>query len=477
MTNRWLGLLLAAATVTLALLALQPPVGAGVRPKYSCRYHWPYLRKRVEVPLNHEFGYTPTFWRRWDEDPDMPLSPPEMMFHETEVVPGSEESLPAPGESTEPGDDESTVPTDEGLPPNESMLPGGAEPELPAVPTEEPAFPTEEMPGELPAEPEQPAAPEGETPAAEESEPATTPDATPEGEQPLPPPETPFENPEPPAGTTEEPSTTPPDAAAPSTTPESGRQAQRMYIEDSQSTAAPFTFPAADAAERTAVADEGSEIDWPDPSECNEDEAPPAAANQLSEVGLGFSRARTTPTGDVPDNALNNEASTAQVKWATPRHAAANSATSPQALAILDGPELEDAAALPDEQSLPVSATDQPSSASASQWRAGSPRPIVNESRQWSRPTVARPSENEHRTTSTSAAPLSERGGQTRRSPNRGSSRPLPMQSTQVPRRAASPHSEEIQMGRVAPASYYENAKPRKPKQGGLFGGLLGLGK
>jgi hypothetical protein len=41
----------------------------------------------------------------------------------------------------------------------------------------------------------------------------------------------------------------------------------------------------------------------------------------------------------------------------------------------------------------------------------------------------------------------------------------------------ASPISGEIQMGQVAPASYYEKAKPPKTKKGGLFGGLLGSGK
>ncbi|MBX9788848.1 MAG: hypothetical protein K2Y37_08015 [Pirellulales bacterium] len=476
MTNRRLGLLRAAATVTLALLALPSTADAGVGPKFSLRYHWPYLRKRVEVPLNHEFGYTPTFWRRWDEDPEMPLSPPEMMIQETEVVPGREESLPAPGETTEPGVDESTEPTEEGTSPDESMLPGGAEPELPALPTEEPSFPVEEMPGELPAEPEQPAAPEGETAPTEETEPAPAPETTPEGEQPLPPPETPFENPEPPTAAPEEPSATPPDAAAPSTTPETGRQAQRMdAMEEPQAAADAFTFPASHAAELTADADAGSEIDWPDPNE--DEEARPASADQLSEVGLGFSRARTTPTGDLPENAIHDEPSTSQVKWATPRHPPATADSSPRALSILDGPQLQTEEALPDEQSLPVSATDQPGAGAASQWRAGSPRPMVNESRQWSRPSATRTSGANRGSSSTSAVPLSERGGQSRRTYYPGSNRPLPMQSTQTQRRTSDSHSEEIQMGRVAPASYYEKAKPRKTKQGGLFGGLLGLGK
>ncbi|MGD9645783.1 MAG: hypothetical protein AB7U73_08730 [Pirellulales bacterium] len=489
MSRRRLGLTVAVTIASLAMLIGGASRAGGVRPKSGCRYHWPYLRKRVEVPLNHEFGYTPTFWRRWDEDPEAQFSPPQMIFHETEEVPAREENLPAPDEGyepgyePEPGFDESTEPMEEGFEPDESMLPGGNEPELPA---EEPNFPVEGLPGELQ---EEPAPPEGETPA---------PAAMPEEEQALPPPETPFEDPGPPADAFEEPATMPDESTTPSV-PEAGRgrQAQRMYIDDTQASAVGEAFARPASHEDSFLGDsydESPEIDWPEMVDAGQEAVPleyeyetADDANEdvsLQDVGRGFNRAARKPDYEATP-AVVEENSSEEPRW-TPPHASPTTTRSStaRAFAILDGPQLEAADAppanplpadtLPEEESLPVSVTDQAPAAAAPQWRSGSPRPAATDSRQWSRPGAS-PSAASGNRPAANSVPLGQRVGASFSSSQRN--RPLSSQSTRVPRRADSAvrqASGEIQMGRVAPASYYETAKPQKSKLGGLFGGLFG---
>ncbi len=532
MTNRRLGQLLTVAITSLGILAAETPsTAAGVKPKSGCRYHWPYLRKRVEVPLNHAYGYTPTFWRQWDEDPNAQFSPPQMMTHEAvEEVPQGEEALPPPDDSTEPGLEESTEP-EETTEPDESMLPGGGEPELPAEePLVEPSFPTEEMPGELPAEPE--AAPEGTEPAAEGTEPASPEEGTettPESENALPPAESTFENPEPPADATPE-GETAPEEGTPPAAPEStrGRQAQRMYIDDSQAAAEgddPYAQPASHDAAIEPADDAEAEIDWPELSPADEavldttgepgDEAAmietePTPSASVSDVGRGFSRVRPTsyaaepaapvaPTQSrVPGfNTTSRTNRAERTAVAAPEYSApataqritpeVSSAASSRALAILDGPATDEAESLPAEPAEGASATDREPMPETAQWRSGSPRPAVNESRQWSRPNATPRAETPRAETPSrwsspaAGAPRSERSGAPRGMSSASANRPLPTQSTRATSRSsmqtASPISGEIQMGQVAPASYYEKAKPPKTKKGGLFGGLLGSGK
>ncbi len=511
MTHRRLGQLLTVAITSLAILAPDiPSQAAGVKPKSGCRYHWPYLRKRVEVPLNHAYGYTPTFWRQWDEDPDAQFSPPQMMPHEAvEEVPQGEEALPPPDDSTEPGYEESTEP-EETTEPDESMLPGGAEPELPAeAPLEEPEFPTEEMPGEIPAEPA--AAPEGTEPAAPEEGPETTPDT----ENALPPAESTFENPEPPTETA-------PDSPR-------GRQAQRMYIDDSQAATEgddPYAQPASHDAAIEPTADGEAEIDWPELAPADEAsldatselggeaaliETEPSPSASVSDVARGFSRVRATsyatepaapvapPQARVPGFNTSTRTNRAERTAASASDYSAPvvaeriapelpSATNSRALAILDGPAADEAESLPAEPIAGASATDREPTPETAQWRSGSPRPAVNESRQWSRPNTASRSNAVPRAETPSPwappaanAPRGERLGAPRGVSSANANRPLPTQSTRTPSRSAtrtaSPISGEIQMGQVAPASYYEKAKPPKTKKGGLFGGLLGSGK
>ena len=529
MTHRRLGQLLTVAITSLGILAAETPShAAGVKPKSGCRYHWPYLRKRVEVPLNHEYGYTPTFWRQWDEDPDAQFSPMEMTSHTVEEVPEGDESLPPPEGTTEPGVEESTEPDegtmpDETVVPDESGLPGGNEPELPAeAPLEEPKFPTETMPGELPAEPE--AAPEGTEPPAEGTEPATTeeaPETTPESENTLPPAESTFENPEPPAESapdgTPEAETAPEEETTPSA-PESGRdrQAQRMYIDDSQADAGgdPFTQPASHDAAVEPAGDAEAEIDWPEmtPEEAASqdttgelsDESATMATEQpedakVSDIARGFSRVRATSyaaapaapaapgqarvPGFVTSTRVNRVerpamASPAVAETATP---VMSNAASSRALAILHGPAVDEAETLPAEPADGASATDHEPTPETAQWRSGSPRPAVNESRQWSRPNTVPRAETPSRWSPPAAnAPRGERLGVPRAASSANTNRPLPTQSTRSPARStsrtASPISGEIQMGQVAPASYYDKAKPPKSRKGGLFGGLLGSG-
>ena len=525
MTHRRLGQLLIVAITSLAILAPEiPSQAAGVKPKSGCRYHWPYLRKRVEVPLNHAYGYTPTFWRQWDEDPDAQFSPPQMMPHEAvEEVPQGEEALPPPDDSTEPGFEESTEP-EETTEPDESMLPGGAEPELPAeAPLEEPEFPTEEMPGEIPAEPA--AAPEGTEPAAEGTEPAAegtepaapeeAPESTPDTENALPPAESTFENPEPPAETA-------PDSPR-------GRQAQRMYIDDSQAATEgddPYAQPASHDAAIEPATDGEAEIDWPELAPADEAaldttgepggeaamiENEPTPSASVSDVARGFSRVRATsyaaePAAPVaPSQArvpgFNTSTRTNRAERtgvAAPEYSApavaeriapeVPSATNSRALAILDGPPADEAESLPAEPIEGASATDREPTPETAQWRSGSPRPAVNESRQWSRPNTASRSNAVPRAETpgpwappAANAPRGERLGAPRGVSSASANRPLPTQGARAHSRSsvqtASPISGEIQMGQVAPASYYEKAKPTKAKKGGLFGGLLGSGK
>ena len=532
MTHRRLGQLLTVAITSLGILAADTPCrAAGVKPKSGCRYHWPYLRKRVEVPLNHEYGYTPTFWRQWDEDPNAQFSPMEVTSHTVEEVPEGDEALPPPDGTTEPGLEESTVP-EESTEPDESMLPGGAEPELPAeAPLEEPSFPTEpteEMPGELPAEPEGTEPPaEGAEPPAEGTEPATTEEAprtTPESGDALPPAESTFENPEPPAETAPEEGTTP---AAPESN--RGRQAQRMYIDDSQAVTGendPYAQPASHDAAVDPAVDAEAEIDWPeltpqeaasnDPTREFQDEAGTTQVEhpeeaRLSDVARGFSRVHATsyaagaaapvaPTqarvpgfvtstrGNGAERPVESSPELSSTAAAESDSPAVSSAANSRALAILDGPASDEAESLPAEPAEGADATDREPMPETAQWRSGSPRPAVNESRQWSRPSTAPRSNAVPRAETpsrwappTANAPRGERLGAPRAATSANANRPLPTQSTRTPSRSAtrtaSPISGEIQMGQVAPASYYEKAKPPKTKKGGLFGGLLGSGK